>query len=276
MNNALEIYENFETMQRAAIVLYKSGYFKDSTSEAQAIVKVMAGAELGLPPFASMTGIHIISGKPVLGANIIATLVKNDARYDYNIKTCTNESCVIEWFENSKKRGESSFTIAEAKIAGLIEKDNWKKYPSDMLFARAISRGSRRYAPGVFSGSPVYTPDELGVDMDDDGNITVINQTYESTPVPAYAPESDQDEAADAMFLEDEPKPITEPKMSYETASTVTNSKGKLYIDLDSETLANMVIGINKALRDPKKADQREDLQFKKDAIGAILFERYK
>ena len=57
MTNALAIYQDFDNIQRAAMALYKSGYFNDSKSEAQAIVKVMAGAELGLPPFAAMAGI---------------------------------------------------------------------------------------------------------------------------------------------------------------------------------------------------------------------------
>lgn len=59
----------------------------------------------------------------------------------------------------------------EAQEAGLLGKDNWKKYASDMLFARAISRGAKRYTPGIFGGSPVYTPDELGVDTDEDGVV---------------------------------------------------------------------------------------------------------
>ncbi|HEX9679758.1 MAG TPA: hypothetical protein VGA08_04020, partial [Candidatus Saccharimonadales bacterium] len=72
-NNSLIIYNDFGQIQQAAGALHESGYFSDTRSKAQAIVKVMAGAEIGLPPFASMTGIHIIQGKPTLGANVIAT-----------------------------------------------------------------------------------------------------------------------------------------------------------------------------------------------------------
>lgn len=171
MTNSLSIYQQFDQIQGAALAMHRSGFFKDVASEAQAIVKVMAGAELGIPPFAAMTGISIIQGKPTLGANLMASLVKNDPRYDYRVKQCDNEACVLEWFEHGTKTGESAFTIDEAKAAGLAGKDNWKKYTSDMLFARAISRGTRRFAPGVFGGSPVYTPDELGADTDPDGYI---------------------------------------------------------------------------------------------------------
>ena len=140
MSNSLAIYSNFDELQRAAMALHKSNYFSDAKSEAQAIVKVMAGAELGLPPFASMSGIHIIKGKPTLGSNVIATLVKNDPRYDYHIKTANDQDCVLEWYEDGKKVGEAGFSYREAEAAGLTNKNTWRNYTSDMLFARAISR----------------------------------------------------------------------------------------------------------------------------------------
>ena len=211
MTNALTIYKDFEGLQRAAMALNASGYFRDVKSEAQALVKVMAGAELGIPPFASMSGIHIIQGKPTLGSNIIATLVKNDQRYDYRVKKADNTACVIEWFENGAKAGESSFTIQEAqgittkeddKLIKLSEKATWRFYTSDMLFARAISRGARRFAPGIFGGSPVYTPDEMGVDVDEDGYIK---------PDEAIAQKPVEQEAVDGEYAEAEPEPLPEP-----------------------------------------------------------------
>lgn len=171
MTNSLAIYDRYDQLVKAAAALQKSGYFKDVISEAQAVVKVMAGAELGLPPFASMTGIHIIQGKPALGANVIATLVNNDPRYKFRIKQCDDTACVLVWYEGGEKVGESSFTIEEAKRAELTNKDNWRKFTSDMLFARAITRGARRFASGIFGGAPIYTPDELGVEVDQEGYI---------------------------------------------------------------------------------------------------------
>lgn len=171
MTNALAVYEQMTALQSAATALHASGYFGDVKTQAQAMVKVMAGAEIGLPPFAAMTGIHIINGKPTLGANLIATLVKNDPRYDYRVKVANNEQCILTWYEGGQPVGESSFTMAEANAAGLTNKATWKAYASDMLFARALTRGARRYAPGIFGGAPVYTPEEVGADLDHDGNV---------------------------------------------------------------------------------------------------------
>jgi len=182
MSNALVIYEQMNALTTAAKALQASGYFGDVKSEAQALVKVMAGAEIGLPPFASMTGIHIVQGKPTLGANLIATLVKNDPRYDYRVKRADNQACTLTWYEGGKAVGESTFTIEEANGAGLTTKATWKAYTSDMLFARALTRGARRFAPGIFGGAPIYTADEMGVDTDEDGHIIDV------TPTPALAP----------------------------------------------------------------------------------------
>lgn len=176
---ALTIYSKMSEMQSAAMALHQSGFFTDVKSQAQALVKVMAGAELGLAPFTAMSGIHIVQGKPVLGANLIATLVKSSQRYDYRVKQADNTACVLTWYEGGKPVGESSFTMAEANAAGLTNKPTWKAYASDMLFARALTRGARRYAPSIFGGSPIYTPEEMGVDTDEDGHIVNV------TPAPA-------------------------------------------------------------------------------------------
>lgn len=183
MTNSLAVYEQMTSIQTAAQALYASGFFKDVTSQAQAMVKVMAGAEIGLPAFASMSGIHIVQGKPVLGANLIATLVKNDPRYDYRVKVADNKQCILTWYEGGKPVGESSFTIDEANAAGLTGKQTWKAYASDMLFARALTRGARRYAPGIFGGAPIYTPDEMGIDTDEEGHI-IQGEIVNVTPAP--------------------------------------------------------------------------------------------
>ncbi len=254
MTNAIQIYDNFDNLQRAAIALQQSGYFKDADTKAKAITKVMAGHELGLPPFASMAGIHIIQNKPVLGSNVIATLVKNDPRYDYRVKQADDKACVLTWYEDGQPVGEAGFTFQEAQNAGLTSKDNWKRYTSDMLFARSISRGARRFAPGIFGGSPVYTPDEMGVDTDEEGFIDAESITVTEAPIT----ESVQYTREDAMTIE--------------RAMKVANSEGDLYGDLPSDKLSAMTIGIDKGLKkDDLTDEQRETYLMKRSAIKTIL-----
>lgn len=143
----------------------KSGWFKDTTDISKAVVKIMAGQELGVGPMAAMTGINIIQGKPVMSSNLLAAQIKNSGKYNYKVLTRTSDLCEIEFYERFTDKfesvGKASFSFEEAKGAGLTNKDNWKNYASDMLFARAISRGARTYCPDVFNGSPVYVPGEI-------------------------------------------------------------------------------------------------------------------
>lgn len=187
MNTKLAIRNDMELMQLGEI-LAASNYFSDAKSAAQAAVKVLAGQELGIGPFASMTGIHIIQGKPIVGAHLLAAKVKGSEKYDYTVETLDDEKCTIVFFENGQQVGKSIFTMDDAKEAGLTNKDNWRKYPRNQLFARTISNGVKWYCPDVTT-SPVYTPDEFGLETDEEGNVIdgsfqttdevpVINQSY--------------------------------------------------------------------------------------------------
>lgn len=206
MTNAMELYDEgrFDLMQRTAKAMVASGYFRDSAQVAQAVVKIMAGAELGIAPFASMTGIHIVQGRPTLSSNLIATLVKNDPRYNYRVRISNDTQCVIDWYEDGERIGESEFTMTDAQKAKnwnsktkqwepLTAKAVWQSYPSDMLFARALTRGARRHAPGIFGGAPVYTPEELGAEEEPDGLIIDVTPEPELVAIEAEVEPVDEE-----------------------------------------------------------------------------------
>lgn len=141
-----------------------SGFFADSQRASQAIVKILAGRELGIPSVAAMTGIHIIKGRVSLSANLIAAIVKRSAKYNYRVVAHDRDRCVIEFSERGEAVGRSTFTMDDAKAAGLLATNpNWQRYPSNMLFARAMSNGAKWYCADIFGG-PVYTGEELGAD----------------------------------------------------------------------------------------------------------------
>jgi len=172
-------------------VLAQSGYFSDARQAAQAAVKVMAGEELGLGPVASMTGIHIVKDKVTVGANLLAALIRKHPDYDYAVKEHTDQVCAIEFTYKGKPAGVSTFSMDDAAKAGLMSNPTWKKWPMAMLFARAITQGQRWYAPDVAAGSPLYTPDELGADVEyDEGGEIVSVRVDAPAPPPQPEPES--------------------------------------------------------------------------------------
>lgn len=170
---ATQTITNLDDLQRVAKMLAASGYFdaKGETPQAvaQLATKILAGQEMGYGPFASVQGIHVIQGKPVMSANLMAAAVKASARYDYRA-TITDDAVTIEIFERVGGKltslGVSKFTAADAQKAGT---QNMQKFGRNMMFARAMSNAVRWYCPDVFFGNTVYTPDELDAAVDGDG-----------------------------------------------------------------------------------------------------------
>jgi len=167
--NALTKIHTVEELGRIGQIFVTSGFFSDTKDAAQAIVKVMAGQELGFAPIASMTGVYIMKGKVSLSANLMAAAIKRSGRYTFKVLQLDAKECSIEFYEilggKRESIGISSFTMAEAAQAGLAGSATWKNFPRNMLYARAMSNGAKWYCPDVFGG-PIYTPDELGAAVD--------------------------------------------------------------------------------------------------------------
>jgi len=134
-----------------------SGMFPDCKSMAQAAVKIQAGREFGIQPFAAMSGIHIIQGKPTIGAGLMAARVKGFGKYDYKVIEHNDNVCSIEYFQGKESIGVSTFTIEDARKAGT---KNLDKFPKNMLFARAMSNGVKWFTPDIYE-MPVYVPEEM-------------------------------------------------------------------------------------------------------------------
>jgi len=167
---------NIEDLSRLSNMLAKSGFFADAKEAAQCGVKVLAGLELGFGAIASMVGIHIIQGKPSIGANLMAAAVKRSGKYNYRITRHDNDGCTIVFYENGEVIGESTFTRSDAIAAGALDGKNghtWKKFPRNMMFNRAMSNGVRWYCPDIFAGNVTYTPEELECEVDEEGNTVV-------------------------------------------------------------------------------------------------------
>ena len=187
-----QVVSSLDDVQRVARLLAASNYF-DAKGDgplalAQIATKILAGREMGYGPFASVQGIHVIQGKPVISANLMAAAVKRSGRYDYRVTRLDDTGCELVFYDGGREVGRSSFTAEDAGKAQVAGKDNWKKFPRNMYFARAMSNGVRWYCPDVFGGTVAYTPDELGAIEDADGHIVDVPATKPAQPARAVAP----------------------------------------------------------------------------------------
>ena len=144
-------------------VFVQSGMFKDVKTQAEAVVKILAGREIGLSPIESMNSIYIVNGRTTVMSNVISSLIKKSKKYDYKIDVMTETECALTFYSIGEDKkltelGKSTFTFRDAAKAGLVNKEVWKSYPRNMLFARALTNGSRWFTPDVYNG---YDPEEL-------------------------------------------------------------------------------------------------------------------
>lgn len=166
MSNIVKHQEQAEaidwaTLKEQAKIALASRYLpKAITTPEQAITIALAGRELGLPPLTAFRSIFLVEGKPVLAADLMHALVyKRVPGGSLDILRTDSNVCEVEACRPGGKPCKISFTIEDAKAAGLTGKDNWRKYPAAMLRARAIAAACRAVFPDVFIG--VYTPEEL-------------------------------------------------------------------------------------------------------------------
>ena len=284
------IIRSVDDLSRIGKMMSASGYFIDARDAAQAAVKVQAGLEMGFGPFASMTGIHIIKGRPSVGANLMASAVKSNPKYDYRVRKMEDSEVKIEFFQTVDGKwesiGVSSFTAAEAKKAGT---QNMDKFPRNMLFARAMSNGIRWFCPDVFAGNPTYTPEELGAQVDEDGNVTQIPQEApqkpavieaDVTPITAPSPEEKPAEAQEKPefdeheFLRGWRHRADLPAVSLGNAQAIENSQGKAYGTLETKQLFFMLNALQKRVAKTEVDLEKQPLLQKMGAINTILSAR--
>jgi hypothetical protein len=148
---------------------------------------------LQLPPMAAITGIHVIEGKPSASAALISALVR---RAGHRLRVTGNGTKAVAQIVRSDDPDftfESVWDLDRAKAAGLVGKDVWKKYPAAMLKARAISEVARDACEEALAGMH-YTPEELGAEVDGDGEIVSVEQVRDERP--AHRPGMSLREAA--------------------------------------------------------------------------------
>lgn len=167
---------SIDEIQSLAKLFVESGMFQDTKSIAQAVVKIMAGNELGIGPFLAMEGIDIIAGRVALSPLLLSAIMKSQNKYNYKVLKSNESICEIAFFEKGMHIGNSVFSIEEAKRMELVNKDNWRKQPKMMLFWRCLSRGIRMYCPDLYNGIKVYTTEEL------DPNRNIVDVDLATTP----------------------------------------------------------------------------------------------
>ena len=152
-------------IERMGDVLSRSKMFGFKTAEEAVALMLMAQAE-GNHPAKAAQEYHVIQGRAALKADaMLARFQAAGGVVEWEEMSDTEVSAYFSHPTACPKPVKVDWTIERAKNARLTGKDNWSKYPRQMLKARVISEGVRMTYPGVAVG--LYTPEEV-MQFDDD------------------------------------------------------------------------------------------------------------
>lgn len=224
MTNALQIHEaksvslfpsehEWAILKEQASMVVKTGFLPAAIkTPEQAIAIALKGRELGIPPMQAFAHIHIIQGKPTISAELMLSLIfRNCPGAVVNYVQTTSDSCVIEAKRPNGSAARFSFTMDDARRADLLGKGNWKSYPGAMLRARAIAIMARALFPDAIMGCS-YIPEELGADVNEDGEV--INIPSQVEPPMNMAPAPSVGPKPLAIAPKKEEAPLSPPRMT--------------------------------------------------------------
>jgi hypothetical protein len=159
-------------------------------------VQVLAGAELGLAPMASIRGVHIVQGKPLLAADTMVALCLSSGLAEYF--SCVEETADKVTYETKRKGSphpqRATWSDEDTKNAGLNTKDNWRLHKKQMRRARAKAILARDVYPDVLAGC--FDPDEVHVDAAPVSHADAIDAEVIETPTIVRSLLDDIDTAA--------------------------------------------------------------------------------
>lgn len=125
---------------------------------------VLAGREQGIGPMTSLTHMHVVEGRPTMSAELKRARVLAAGHHIHYVEM-TSTRCVVR----GRRRGSDEWTIVtwtmdDARRAGLAGKPNWQRHPRRMLQARATSELCDLLFPDVVGGLP--TTEDIADDVD--------------------------------------------------------------------------------------------------------------
>ena len=178
-----------EMLSGLAERLHKAGVFgAEVTSADKAFAVLLKGHELGFTPMAAAGSIAIIKGKVSLSADATIALCKRSPACLYlRLVESSEEVATYETQRHGDPSPTSlSYTIAQAKTAGLTGSQTWRAHAPAMLRARCGAAIARAVYPDLVAG--IYDPDEVA-------------EGERSEPAPARAEAPARVEAPDVSLV---------------------------------------------------------------------------
>jgi hypothetical protein len=155
---------NFNEMKEASEIISASGLFPAYDSPAKIMTLMLLCKSEKCDPLKATMRYDLINGKPSKKSQaMLEDFINAGGKVNW-IET-NGKIAKAEFIAPNESNITESFTIEEAKNAGLTLRDNWKKYPKLMLRARCISSALRAIYP--VSTGLLHDNDEIEESIED-------------------------------------------------------------------------------------------------------------
>lgn len=158
-------------------------------NETEAFALMCIAQANGLHPAKAAERYHIIQGRPAMKSEAMLSAFQESGGIVKWVKR-TDTECKLWLSHPQGGELEVTWNMERAQKAGLGSKENWKKFPAQMLAARCVSEGVRALFPACLCG--MYTPEEVSdfskAPSVDQAEAEVIEEQQEAQPqTPATA-----------------------------------------------------------------------------------------
>lgn len=161
--NQLQTQANFLTPQslqdaiQIADILAKSDFVpKDFQNKSgNILVALQWGAEIGLQPLQALQNIAIINGRPAIWGDAMLALVRQSGLLVAIKEEQTDKMATCTVQRKGEEPYTTTFTMEDAKRAGLANRNTWSAYPKRMMQMRARAYALRDVFPDVLKGMAI-------------------------------------------------------------------------------------------------------------------------
>lgn len=124
------------------------------------LMAIQAGRELGMKPIESINGMMVINGQIKLWGTALTGRI---TQLGYKIKwgECTAQNASVSVIDpDGVETGVETYTIEDAKTAGLLGKQNWRGHAKTMLRWRVLSNCIKFNFPHLLQGYSLVEDDD--------------------------------------------------------------------------------------------------------------------
>lgn len=172
-----DLVNQVKSNQELSELLLKSKHYSKMGPEGIFAI-VEKARSIGVNPLDALNGgMFFVQGKVELTAQLMNHLIREAKHSITQDPTSSPDCCVLRGKRcDTGDSWVASFSIKDAQTAG-IYRNQWLKYPQDMLFARALSRLARQLFPDVVRGCYVQGEIAEAVEVENMKKLEAISNT---------------------------------------------------------------------------------------------------